>query len=86
MAIRQQTNNVFSFNATCVQEEKLVNKPMHKNISSINDRRWPVERRQFSYTLHIPERRLGRERRGCGVKAHVIDFITANKSERVLAA
>ena len=63
-----------------------MNKPMQKNISLINDRRWPVERRQFSYTCHIPERRLGCERRGDGVRGHVIDFITANESERVLAA
>ena len=59
---------------------------MQKYIVSGNDKRWPVERRQFSYTLHIPERRSGFERRGCGVTGHVIDFMTANKPARVLAA
>ena len=32
-------------------------------IKNNADRRSGIERRVFSYTLHIPERRLGKERR-----------------------
>ena len=35
--------------------------------NDIDGRRLGNERRQFSYTLHIPERRSGKERR-CGIE------------------
>ncbi len=63
-----------------------MNKSIPKRVVSSNDRRLRIERRQFSYTLHIPERRSKAERRGRIAANHVIHFITADKPESVMAA
>jgi len=36
---------------------------MNTPLTDINDRRSGIDRRQFSYYAHIPERRSGKERR-----------------------
>jgi len=63
-----------------------MNKSIPKRVVSSNDRRLRIERRQFSYTLHIPERRSDGERRGRIAANHVINFITMDKPESVMAA
>ena len=63
-----------------------MNKPIQKRVLSGNDRRLQIERRQLSYTLHIPERRSKDERRGRIAANHIIHFITADTPESVLAA
>ncbi|OQY05224.1 MAG: hypothetical protein B6I22_07795 [Desulfobacteraceae bacterium 4572_123] len=63
-----------------------MNKLMPTRVVSSNDRRLRIERRQFSYTLHIPERRSAGERRGRIAANHAINLITMDKPERVMAA
>ncbi len=63
-----------------------MNKTKQKRVLSGKDRRLQIERRQFSYTLHIPERRSCGERRARMAANQVIYFITADKPESVMAA
>ena len=51
-----------------------------------NGRRLGIERRQFSYTRHIPERRSGRDRRTLSEPAAVRSALPVSKTGAVLAA
>lgn len=51
-------NSMHSLNIT-LAKEKLVNTDIYHN----GDRRKKSDRRQFTYTFHIPERRCGFDRR-----------------------
>jgi len=41
----------------------MLNTPLNTQLTNNNERRSGIDRRQFSYFAHIPERRSGKERR-----------------------
>lgn len=56
-----------------------------KNDEEIKDNRESrieIERRQFSYTVHIPERRSGRDRRNSLERKRTINRIRKNDRRR----
>jgi hypothetical protein len=53
---------------------------VHTSVPRNGDKRLGIERRRFSYDVHIPERRSGQDRRSAGVRPRSLPRVTTKSA------
>ena len=75
LSYQADLTTVAMFVAKFVQERRVaMGTDKQRNLSFDNqngDKRLGIERRRFSYHVHIPERRSGEDRRSAGVRQEI---------------